>query len=546
MICYSVNSVSSAAAAFKFGGFMKVLISDNLSPVGVEILKKAGLEVDARSKTAQEEIEKIIGEYDALIIRSATKVTAALLEKATKLKVVGRAGSGLDNVDIPAATKKGVVVMNTPGGNTVTTAEHTVGMIFACARMIPQAYASLKAGKWEKKKFEGVELYAKTLGIIGLGAIGGVVANRAIGLGMKVLAFDPFISTEKATSLGIELADLPAIYRRSDFITIHTPKTKETANLINRNTIAQMKDSVRIINCARGGIVNEQDLYEALKSGKVAAAAFDVFEKEPPDSHPLLTLDNFIATPHLGASTLEAQENVAVAVAEQVVDYLVAGTVRNAVNVPSVPADQLPTLSPYINLAERMGLFVGQLTEGGLTQVTIEYSGEVANLKQEPITLAALKGLLTPTLQENVNYVNAPLMAKDRGIDVKVSKSSGTAEYTSLVTLRIRAGGRDLSAAGTLNSRKEPRIIQVDNFPMETVPDGAMLVLMNNDKPGVIGGIGMILGQNGVNIARMQFGRETQGGLAMSVVSVDSVVSDDLMAKIKQLPNVLSVKLIRI
>ena len=525
---------------------MKVLISDNLSPVGVEILKKAGLEVDARSKTAQEEIEKIIGEYDALIIRSATKVTAVLLEKATKLKVVGRAGSGLDNVDIPAATKKGVVVMNTPGGNTVTTAEHTVGMIFASARMIPQAYASLKAGKWEKKKFEGVELYDKTLGIIGLGAIGGVVANRAIGLGMKVLAYDPFISIEKAASLGIELADLPAIYRRSDFITIHTPKTKETANLINRNTIAQMKDSVRIINCARGGIVNEQDLYDALKSGKVAAAAFDVFEKEPPESHPLLTLDNFIATPHLGASTLEAQENVAVAVAEQVVDYLVAGTVRNAVNVPSVPADQLPTLSPYINLAERMGLFVGQLTEGGLTQVTVEYSGEVANLKQEPITLAALKGLLTPTLQENVNYVNAPLIAKDRGIDVKVSKSTGTAEYTSLVTLRIRAGGRDLSASGTLNSRKEPRIIQVDNFPMETVPDGAMLVLMNNDKPGVIGGIGMILGQNGVNIARMQFGRETQGGLAMSVVSVDNVVSDDLMAKIKKLPNVLSVKLIKI
>ncbi len=525
---------------------MKVLISDNLSPVGVDILKKAGLDVDARSKTSVEEIEQIIGEYDGLIIRSATKVTTGLLEKAAKLKVVGRAGSGLDNVDIPAATKKGVVVMNTPGGNTVTTAEHTIGMIFACARMIPQAYASLKAGKWEKKKFEGVELYDKTLGIIGLGAIGGVVANRAIGLGMKVLAYDPFISPEKAKSLGIELADLPTIYKRSDFITVHTPKNKETANLINKTTIAQMKASVRIINCARGGIINEADLYEALKSGKVAAAAFDVFEKEPPENHPLLTLDNFIATPHLGASTREAQENVAVAVAEQVVDYLVAGTVRNAVNVPSVPADQLPTLSPYINLAERMGLFIGQLAEGGLTQVTVEYSGEAANLKQDPITLAALKGLLTPTLQETINYVNAPLIAKDRGIDVKVSKSTGASEYTSLVTIRIKAGGRDLSATGTLNSRKEPRIIQVDNFPMETVPEGAMLVLMNNDKPGVIGGIGTILGQNGVNIARMQFGREQQGGLAMSVVSIDSAVSDELMAKIKLLPNVLSVKLLKI
>jgi D-3-phosphoglycerate dehydrogenase len=525
---------------------MKVLISDNLSTRGVEILKKAGLEVEFRSKTTPEEIEKMIGDYDALIIRSATKVTAGLLEMAAKLKVVGRAGSGLDNVDIPAATKKGVVVMNTPGGNTVTTAEHTIGMIFACARMIPQAYASMKAGKWEKKKFEGVELYDKTLGIVGLGAIGGVVATRCVALGMKVLAFDPFISTEKAKQLGIELADLETIYKRSDFITLHTPKTKETAGLINKDTIAKMKDGVRIINCARGGIVNEADLYEALKSGKVGAAAFDVFEKEPPENHPLMTLDNFIATPHLGASTKEAQENVATAVAEQIVDYLIAGTVRNAVNVPSVPADQLPSLSPYINLAERMGLFTSQVIEGGITQVTVEYSGEVSNLKLEPVTLAALKGLLTPMIQENVNYVNAPLIAKDRGIEVKVSKSGDTSEYTSLITIKVKAGGKDASVAGTLNSRKEPRIIQVDNFPMETVPEGDMLVLMNNDKPGVIGGIGTLMGQNGINIARMQFGRESQGGRAMSVVSVDSAISDELMDKVRKLPNVLSAKQVRI
>jgi D-3-phosphoglycerate dehydrogenase len=525
---------------------MKVLISDNLSPRGVEILKKAGLEVDARSKTAPEEIEKIIGGFDALIIRSATKVTAALLEKAAKLKVVGRAGSGLDNVDIPAATKKGVVVMNTPGGNTVTTAEHTIGMIFACARNIPQAYATLKAGKWEKKKYEGVELFEKTLGVIGLGAIGAVVASRAMGLGMKVLAYDPFISTEKAKQLGIELADLETIYKRSDFITLHTPKTKETANLINKDTIAKMKDGVRIINCARGGIVNEQDLYEALKSGKVAGAAFDVFEKEPPENHPLLTLDNFVATPHLGASTKEAQENVATAVAEQIVDYLVAGTVRNAVNVPSVPSDQLPSLAPYIILAERMGLFTAQIIEGGLTQATVEYSGDVSNLKLEPVTLAALKGLLTPTLQENVNYVNAPLIAKDRGIEVKVSQSRDAKEYTSIVTLRVKAGATETTVIGTLNSKKEPRIVQVDNFPMEAVPAGDMLVLMNNDKPGVIGNIGMTLGQNGINISRMQFGRETEGGLAMSVVSVDSVIPDRVMELIKKLPNVLSVKQIRI
>jgi len=525
---------------------MKVLISDNLSTCGVDILKKAGLEVEFRSKTTVEEIEKMIGDYDALIIRSATKVTAGLLEKAAKLKIVGRAGSGLDNVDIPAATKKGIVVMNTPGGNTVTTAEHTIGMIFASARMIPQAYSSMKAGKWEKKKFEGVELFDKTLGIIGLGAIGGVVANRCTALGMKVLAFDPFISTEKAKQLGIELADLETIYKRSDFITLHTPKTKETAGLINKDTIAKMKDGVRIINCARGGIVNEADLYEALKTGKVAGAAFDVFEKEPPENHPLMTLDNFIATPHLGASTLEAQENVATAVAEQIVDYLIAGTVRNAVNVPSVPADQLPSLSPYINLAERMGLFAAQVIEGGLTQVTVEYSGDVSNLKLEPVTLAALKGLLTPMIQENVNYVNAPLIAKDRGIEVKVSKSSDTREYTSLITIKVKAGAKEMSVAGTLNSKKEPRIIQVDDFPMETVPEGDMLVLMNNDKPGVIGGIGTLMGQNGINIARMQFGREKQGGLAMSIVSVDSTISDEIMNKVRKLPNVLSAKQVRI
>jgi D-3-phosphoglycerate dehydrogenase len=525
---------------------MKVLISDNLSARGVEILKKAGLEVDFRSKTTAEEIEKIIGGYDALIIRSATKVTAGLLEKAAKLKVIGRAGSGLDNVDIPAATKKGVVVMNTPGGNTVTTAEHTIGLLFACARMIPQSYLTLKEGKWEKKKFEGVELYDKTIGVIGLGAIGGVVASRCACMGMKVLGFDPFTSPEKAKSLGVELADLATIWKRADFITVHTPKTKDTANLINKETIAQMKKGVRIINCARGGIVNEQDLHAALVGGQVAAAAFDVFEKEPPENHPLLALENFIATPHLGASTKEAQENVATAVAEQVVDYLVAGTVRNAVNVPSVPADQLPMLSPYINLAERMGLFLGQLLDGGLTEMVVEYSGEVSKLKLEPVTLAAQKGLLTPALEEDVNFVNAPLIAKDRGIGVTVSQTAGAAEYTNLITIRVKAGGKDRSVSGTINSRKEPRIVQVDNFPMETVPEGDMLVLMNSDKPGVIGSIGTLMGRNGINIARMQFGRESAGGLAISVVSIDSPASDAVMAEVRTLPNVISVKQIRI
>jgi D-3-phosphoglycerate dehydrogenase len=525
----------------------RVLISDNLSPVGVGILTKAGFEVDARSKTSPEEILEIIGGYDALIIRSATKVTAPLLERAApRLKVVGRAGSGLDNVDIPAATKKGVVVMNTPGGNTITTAEHTIGLLFACARNIPQAYATLRAGKWEKKKYEGVELADKTLGVIGLGAIGAVVAAHCGAMGMRVLAYDPFISPDRAKMLGVELADLPTIFRRADFITLHTPKTKETANLINRETMAQMKDGVRIINCSRGGIVNEADLFEALTGGKVAAAAFDVFEKEPPENHPLLTLENFVATPHLGASTVEAQEKVAVAIAEQIVDYLVAGTVRNAVNVPSIPADQRPALSPYINLAERMGLFLSQLLEGGLVRVAVEYSGEAASLKLEPITLAALKGLLSPVMEENVNYVNAPLIAKDRGIEIKVSQSLDAGEYTSLLGIRVQSDGRETFVSGTLNAKKEPRIVQVDGFPMEAVPEGDMLVLMNNDKPGVIGSIGTLLGKNGINIARMQFGRETAGGRAISVVSVDSTVPEPVMEEIRRLPNVLSVRQIRI
>ncbi|MHB8883359.1 MAG: phosphoglycerate dehydrogenase [Thermodesulfovibrionales bacterium] len=521
---------------------MKVLVSDNISSKGVEILKKAGLEVDVRTGMKPEELKACIGEYSGLVIRSATKVTAEIIEAATNLKVIGRAGSGLDNVDKAAASQKGIVVMNTPGGNTVTTAEHTMAMIFAVARMIPQATASMKAGKWEKKKFMGVELFNKTLGIVGLGAIGGQVAQKARGLEMNIIAYDPFLSEEKAQETGIRKGSLEEIFTESDFITIHSPMTAETKNLINEKTISMMKNGVRIINCARGGIVNEKDLFAALQSGKVAGAALDVFEKEPPADNPLLTLENLVCTPHLGASTEEAQENVALAVAEQIADYLVHGTIRNAVNFPSIPSDQVPRLQPYITLAEKLGSFSSQIFEGGATEIIVEYHGDAAAVNTAPVTIAAIKGYLAPILLETVNFVNAPYIAKERGIELKEVKSSETGDYYSMIALRIKYKGKESYVAGTLFSKKDPRIILIDGFKVEIVPDGVLLLIYNNDKPGVIGNIGSLMGKNNINIARMHFGRESAGGIAISVVSVDSTPSAEVMEEIRKLPNILSVR----
>ncbi|RJQ52530.1 MAG: phosphoglycerate dehydrogenase [Nitrospiraceae bacterium] len=525
---------------------MKVLVSDNISQKGVDILKKAGLHVDVKTGLPPEELKKEIGRYDALIVRSATKVTADLIEHAKNLKVIGRAGSGLDNVDKIAATKRGIVVMNTPGGNTVTTAEHTMALLFSMARQIPQATASMKEGKWEKKKFMGVELYNKTLGIVGLGNIGAHVANIALGMGMKVITYDPYLSEEKAKTLGVTVVDLEELIKTSDFITIHVPMTDETKNLINARTLGIMKKGVRIINASRGGIVDEKALFEAMKSGKVAAAALDVFEKEPPGESPLLELDNFICTPHLGASTEDAQENVAIAVSHQIVDYLLYGTIRHAVNFPSVSADVLPIMQPYINLAESMGGFLSQIFEGGIESITIEYRGEIAGLLLEPITVAALKGVLTPILEETVNYINAPLIAKERGIAVKEITTSEAGDYHNMMVLKIKSGSRENMVAGVLYGKKEPRITAINNFPVEVVPEGEMLVLSNNDKPGVIGGIGTVLAKHKINIARMQFGREKQGGKSISVVSVDAPVSKEIMSEIRKLPNVLSVKRIHL
>jgi D-3-phosphoglycerate dehydrogenase len=521
---------------------LKVLISDNISPKCIDILKKSGLEVDVKTGMKPEELKARIGDYHGLIIRSATKVTSAVIDAATNLKVIGRAGSGLDNVDRTAATKKGIVVMNTPGGNTITTAEHTISLMLSLARKIPQATMSMKAGKWEKKKFMGVELFNKTLGVIGIGNIGSQVAKRAQGLAMNVIAYDPFLSEDKAKAMGVEKVDLQELFGRSDFITIHTPLTPETKNMINKETIKMMKNSVRIINCARGGIINEKDLYDALIDGKVAGAALDVFEKEPPENNPLLTHDNVIATPHLGASTKEAQENVAIAVAEQVVDYLIHDTIRNAVNFPPIPPDQLARLQPYINLAEKLGGFAAQIFKGGVTEISIEYRGEASEINTAPITIAAIKGFLTPILEETVNFINAPIIAKERDIEVKETKSTDAGDYQSMVVIRLKAKDKESYLAGTLFSKKDPRIVAIDNFKVEIVPFGELLFIYNNDKPGVIGNIGTLLSKNNINIARMHFGRETLGGRAISVVTIDTPATPQIIEEIKKLPNILSVK----
>jgi D-3-phosphoglycerate dehydrogenase len=526
---------------------MKILVSDSLSKQGVEILQKAGLTVDVKPKMPKEELLREIKRYEGLIVRSATKVTAEVIMAAEKLRIIGRAGSGLDNVDVPTATKRGIVVMNTPGGNTVTTAEHTLAMIFALARKIPQATASMKTGKWDKDRFMGMELYNKTLGIVGMGQIGSHLAKLAQGSMMNVIAFDPYLAEDRARKMGVEMMSLPDLFRRADIITVHTPLTPETKNIINADTMNTMKDGVRIINCARGGIINEKDLVQALKTGKVAGAAFDVFEEEPiARDHPLLPLDNFICTPHIGASTTEAQENVAVGIAEQIVDYLTRGIARGAVNVPSVPADLLPRLQPYITLAEKLGLLQSQLYEGGIERVTIEYKGEVASVNVAPLTIAAIKGLLTPILEETINYVNAPVIARERGIEVKEVKSSDAGDFTSLITLQVEADKKASRIAGALYSRRDPRIVQLDNFRVEIVPEGHMLFMLNNDRPGVIGDVGHILGQHEINIARMQCSREEKGGQALLILGVDGPLPSEVLRAVRTAPNIVSVKVVRL
>jgi D-3-phosphoglycerate dehydrogenase len=520
----------------------KVLIADKLSPQAIQIFKQHGVEADVKTGLPPEEIIKIIGEYDGLAVRSATKATAKLIEAGKKLKVIGRAGIGVDNVDIPAATASGVVVMNTPFGNSVTTAEHTISLMMSLARQIPQANASTHAGKWEKSGFMGVELAGKTLGLIGAGNIGSIVADRAQGLKMRVVAYDPFLSRERAEALNIEKVELDELLKRADFITLHTPLTESTRNILNKETLAKCKKGVRVINCARGGLVNEADIKAAIESGQVAGAAFDVFEEEPAKNNILFGMPQVICTPHLGASTTEAQENVAVQVAEQMADYLTTGAVTNALNIPSMSAEDAIKLKPYLQLVDQLGSFAGQLTETGLKQVKIEYEGNAGKLNTKPLTAVALKGLLAP-LVEGANMVNAPVIAKERGIDVSATSHERVGDYQTLIRVTVVTEKRTRTVAGTLFADK-PRIVEVNGIKLEAGLGAKTLYVNNDDKPGFIGNLGTLLGKSGVNIAYFHLGRNEAGSEAIALVEVDQPVSAELLSEISKLPSVKQVKLL--
>jgi len=520
----------------------KVLVSDNLAKEAVEIFENApDIAVDVMTNLTPDELKGVIKDYDGLAIRSATKVTAELIEQADNLKVVARAGVGLDNVDIEAASKRGIVVMNTPGGSTITTGEHTIAMMISLAKMIPDATATMKAGRWEKKKYMGTELCNKTLGIVGIGRVGSIVSSRAQGLGMNVIAYDPFISPEVAEKMGITVATLDDVLQKADFITVHTPMTKETRGIIDAAAMAKMKDGVFLINCARGGIIKEADLLEGLKSGKIGGAALDVFEEEPTKNMELLALDNVICTPHLGASTDEAQTNVAIAVAHQIVDYLNTGEIKNAVNFPSISAEMAALLNPYLTLAEKLGQFQAQIVSGGIEEVSIDYAGKILEYNLAPVTISLLKGLLTPILGENVNYINAPVIAKERGIKVVESKHSEISDYKSMISLTVKTSKEEQYASGTLFGQRDPRIVRINKFVLDVIPEGNMLVLYNSDKPGVIGNIGTALGNSDINIARLHLSRELVDGKALVVLSTDSVLTKDVLQKLKDLPHVISV-----
>ncbi len=515
-----------------------------MSKEGLSILESAeGLDLDVRKSTPKEELAEIIGGYDAIVIRSATKLTADLINAGKNLTVIGRAGIGVDNVDVDAATKKGIVVMNTPEANAITTAEHTITLMLSLARQIPQAHASLKAGKWERSKFKGMEIYGKTLGCIGLGNIGKLVAERALGLKMNVIAYDPFLSKEAAERIGVELVSLDDLLKRSDIITIHTPLTPETKNLINKDTIEKMKKKVVLINCARGGVINENDIAEAIKSGRVAGAAFDVFVNEPPEEgNPIVALEeNVVYTPHLGASTEEAQTKVGLAIAEQIVDFLKNGVVKNAVNMPSVSLEVLKTMRPYLNLAEKLGSLQGQLCKGGVKEILIEYDGEVSELDTSPITVSALKGFLTPMMDVVVSHVNAPVIAAERGIKVVEAKSSQTKDYTSLISIKVKTEQGESHVSGTIFGKEEPRFVRINGVTIDVVPKGYLLVSENKDRPGFIGAMCTLLGENGVNIGLLHLGREAIGGRAIVFTNVDSPVPQNVIDKISKLPDIISV-----
>ena len=520
---------------------MKILVSDNLSKQGVEILQKeAGIEVDVNTGLAKEELIKIIPQYDGLIVRSATKVTADVIAAATNLKVVGRAGVGVDNIDLEAAGKKGIIVMNAPDGNMITTAEHAMAMMLSMSRNIPQANASVKDKKWSPKNFMGVELYSKTMGIIGLGRIGSVVAERAKGFAMKIIAYDPFVSKEQAEKIGVEIVELKDLLQRSDFISLHSPKVGDKP-LLGKDEFNSVKPGVRIINCARGELIDEAALIQAIKDGKVAQAALDVYSKEPlnPDS-PLLDVPEIICTPHLGASTGEAQDKVAIAICDQLIDFQKYGSIRNAVNMPSIDEETLKQIKPYLDLGSDLGQLASQLVEGPITQVKVQYNGDVSNLNVEPITICVLKGLLTRSL-EGVNMVNAPFIAKERGIEVQELKSNEIKDYTSTIQVQVttKQGSRDIT--GSIFGKGDPRIVRFDEYNFEAVISKHMLILSNKDVPGVIGKLGNVLGKNNINIAGFHLGRLEKTGNAVSVVNIDSPPTSETLRELREIPNVVEV-----
>jgi len=515
----------------------KVLISDKMDPKAAQIFRERGVEVDEITGKSPDELKAIIGEYDGLAIRSSTKVTKDILAHATNLKVIGRAGIGVDNVDIPAASAQGVVVMNTPFGNSITTAEHAIALMFALARQLPEADASTQAGKWEKNRFMGVELTGKTLGLIGAGNIGSIVADRAIGLRMRVIAYDPFLTPERALEMGVEKMTLDDLLLRADFITLHTPLTDQTRNILSRENLAKTKKGVRIINCARGGLIDEAALKDGLDSGHIGGAALDVFVQEPAKEHPLFGTPNFVATPHLGASTTEAQVNVAIQVAEQLADYLVTGGVTNALNVPSLSAEEAPRLKPYMALAEKLGGLVGQLAHGELTSIAIEVEGAAAELNQKPITSAVLAGLMR-VHSDTVNMVNAPFLAKERGLDVREVRHDREGDYHTLVRVTVGTQAGDRSVAGTLFGNAAPRLVELFGIKVEADLAGHMLYIVNEDAPGFIGRLGTTLGEAGVNIGTFHLGRRSAGGEAILLLSVDESVDEALLAKVRALPGV--------
>ncbi len=524
----------------------RVLISDQLSEAAIQIFKNRGIDVDFRPELGKDKdaLLAVIGDYDGLAIRSATKVTEKVIAAATRLKVIGRAGIGVDNVDIPAATAKGIIVMNTPFGNAITTAEHAIAMMFSLARQIPAADVSTQAGKWEKSRFMGVEITGKTLGLIGCGNIGSIVADRAIGLKMKVLAFDPFLSVERARDLGVEKVELDTLLARADFITLHTPLTDKTRNIISAEALMKTKRGVYIINCARGGLVDEVALRAALDTGHVAGAGFDVFVEEPAKENVLFGAPNMVCTPHLGASTEEAQENVALQVAEQISDYLMSGAVINALNMPSISAEEAPRLTPFVRLAEQLGSFAGQLTETGIRKIRIEYEGTIADMNTRALTAAALTGVLTPVLQ-TVNMVSAPAIARERDIQVEEVRRGQMGAYETYMRLTIVTDRQERSVAGTVFADGKPRIIQVKGINMEAGFGPYMLYITNEDKPGFIGKFGSLLGEAGINIATFNLGRTEPGGDAIALLEVDGAVPAATLTAIESLPLVKQAKALK-